>query len=90
MKKIYLICISMILLVAMLLPMTGCDNNQTQNGDGVTTGSIKITAVDLGYGVEWLREIIAAYEEENPGCTVELEVTVDGANVIVSFLETLD
>ena len=81
MKKIYLICISMILLVAMLLPMTGCGNNTNQDGDGVTTGSIKITAVDLGYGVEWLREIIAAYEDENPGCTVELEVTVDGGSL---------
>ena len=73
-KKI--ICLSLAVLTTLMAASCGSKQGSTVEP---TTGTIKVTAVDLGYGVKWLEEIIDAYEQDNPGCYVDFESTVDGS-----------
>ena len=57
--------------------LAGCKPDTTISE--ATTGSIKVTIVDKGYGVEWLYAIKDLYEQEYEGCTVEIAETNDAA-----------
>ena len=75
-KKI--ICLFLAALTTLMAASCKARQNSTVEP---TTGTIKVTAVDLGYGVKWLESIIEAYEQDNPGCYVDFNKTVDGGSV---------
>lgn len=63
-------------MLATLLVFSMCGCREENLISEATTGEIKVTIVDKGYGVEWLYEIASAYEDAYEGCTVQIvEVT---------------
>lgn len=74
MKKLKLFA-SMLAIVMVSCLIFGC--NKQEIISDATTGDIKVTIVDKGYGVDWLYNIADAYEETHPGCTVSIAETSD-------------
>lgn len=50
-------------------------------GDGRPSGTLTIRIVNKGYGMEWLKQIAAAYEDDNPGAEVKILESNDPAAV---------
>ncbi len=78
MKKIKLI-LTLLLIVAMCVPlMAGCDKEEASD--------LKITVSKLGFGTEWLKAIVKAYEEKT-GVHIEIEEVVGGAGIDAIYAE---
>ena len=71
-KKISTVLIIICLICTVLF---GCA--RTGEISEATTGNIKVTIVDKGYGTDWLYLLRDAYEEAYPECTVSITETSD-------------
>lgn len=56
-----------------------------QNND---KGTLKIEALDAGYGVQWLYDIVDAYKEANPDKSVEIVNTTPDDYTFITTLES--
>ena len=72
-KKIAAVLISLILAFCCVL-LTGC--KQGENGN-VDKDKIQVKVFNGGYGTAWINNIIAAFEEDNPGTDIKLKTTVN-------------
>lgn len=84
--------ISVLLATVMLLSvllMTGCSGSGN-NGETTGEGTLKISAVELGYGIDWLKALIEGFEKET-GYTVEFTSKVGqlGTSALVTELESM-
>ena len=73
----------------MTIMLTGCAGESTgSKGNG--KGTLQITAVELGYGVDWLEALIDEFEKET-GYTVEFQSKVGslGTSALTTELESL-
>lgn len=77
-KRIRVVCFALTLIF--MLPVFCVINVPVANAEEYLTGSIKITVLNKGYGVDWLYALKDAYEEKYYGCTINInEETVDSA-----------
>ncbi len=90
MKKIISMALAMVMIVSTVL-MTGCSGSQGNGGNKSNgKGTLKISAVELGYGVDWLEALIKAFEEKT-GYTVEFVSNAGtlGTSALTTELESM-
>lgn len=85
--------VSMILAMVTLLTVvctTGCSDKEGGKSGDSGKGTLRISAVELGYGVDWLKAVVAEFEKET-GYTVELTSKVGslGSAALVTELESM-
>ena len=66
MKKL----VALLLVVVCIMPMTAC--NKAEDLEGV----VQIKMLEAGYGTRFMDELISAFQEEEPGITVEYDPVV--------------
>lgn len=88
-KKTISLLLATVMILSVLL-MTGCSGSGSgNNGKTNGKGTLKITAVELGYGIDWLKALIEEFEKET-GYTVDLESKVGnlGTSALTTELES--
>ena len=83
-KKILALLVAIVTVFAVV----GCGNNSNGNGSGGGEGNktLKITVSKLGYGTEWLKKIVSAYENRT-GAKVEVVEPVGSAGIDAIYAE---
>ncbi len=78
MKKFIAVLLGVLMLFS-LAAMTACkkESGETLNEAGYYEGNLEIRIVKAGYGVQWLYDIVDAYEKEYPGATAHITETSD-------------
>ena len=73
MKKFIAVLLGVLMLFS-LAAMTACkkESGETLNEAGYYEGNLEIRIVTAGYGVQWLYDIVDAYEKEYPGATAHI------------------
>lgn len=86
-KKVISLMVTVVMIMTMML--TGCQSKNGTAGES-GEGTLKITAVELGYGVEWLKALAQEFEKET-GYTVEVESKVGtlGISALTTELESM-
>ena len=51
----------------------GMDSGESVGEDGKLAGEMQIIAPDLGFGLDWLRNLEAGFEAKNPDVKIELK-----------------
>lgn len=90
-RKTILSLIMAAVMLLSVLPMAACSGNGNDgNTDKDGKATLKISAVELGYGVDWLKALIEEFEKET-GCSVELVTKVGtlGINALSTELTSL-
>lgn len=81
--------VSMLLAAAMVLGLAACggssDSGDSGSGDGKT---LKVAAVETAYGQDMWKDVCAAFEEANPGVTVELTIDKKLEDVITPQMKS--
>ena len=62
--------------------LTGCINSKVKNDDH----TLNIVCLNLGYGRDWIDEIVKVWEEKNPGYKVNLEASAEATALIQKHL----
>lgn len=70
-----------VLALASISALAGC--NQTQGEDEDT---LKVVCLNKGYGKEWIEELAAKWEEQNPGKKIELDANAQASTIISKHL----
>ena len=82
--------LAILLVFVMTIGLVACGGTGNEKG-GNTKSDIEIRLWSAGLGEEWIKNMIAAFEEENPQYNVTYSATADGDSAISSYgLEEAD
>lgn len=84
-------CLAILLVLGMLLGLTACGGSDEKSKVGNSKTDIEIRLWNAGLGEDWIKNMIEAFEKENPEYNVTYSATADEASVISSYgLEETD
>ena len=84
-------CLAGMLAIVMVIGLTACGGGEGKPAPGNSKTDIEIRLWSAGLGEDWIKNMIAAFEEENPEYHVTYSATADADSVSSSFgLEETD
>ena len=79
--------LALLVAIVAIFTVVGCgDGSGNGNGGGSGNKTLKITVSKLGYGTEWLKKIVSAYETKT-GAKVEVVEPVGSAGIDAIYAE---
>lgn len=60
---------------AVIIPMAACGSSSSADGDKGDKVTLKMAALEGGYGIDMYKQVIAKYEKLNPNVKVELQAS---------------